>query len=165
MKVSPLEKRAIRRERSRSMVDLNLVSLIDIFIILIFFLLFNTSEGEVLPNDKSVKLPQSTAQASPKDSLVILVSGQEVQVQGRKVAAVADVLASNQDVIEPLRAELEAWAGVRHAGAGDKADQVRNVTIMGDKDIPYRLLRKVMATCARANYEQISFAVLRKNKT
>lgn len=164
MKATPLERRAQRRERSKSLVDLNLVSLIDIFIILIFFLLFNTSEGEVLPNDKSVKLPQSTSQANPKDSLIILVSGQEVQLQGRRVATVADILANNQDVIEPLRLELEALAGSRQAGAGDKKDQGRNVTIMGDKDIPYRLLRKVMATCARANYEQISFAVLRKNK-
>lgn len=164
MKAAPLERRAQRRERSKSLVDLNLVSLIDIFIILIFFLLFNTSEGEVLPNDKSVKLPQSTSQANPKDSLIILVSGQEVQLQGRRVATVADILANDQDVIEPLRLELETLAGSRQAGVGDKKDQGRSVTIMGDKDIPYRLLRKVMATCARANYEQISFAVLRKNK-
>ena len=165
MKLSPLEKRAKRRERSKSMVDLNLVSLIDIFIILIFFLMFNASGVEILPNNKAVKLPESTASVSPKESLVVLVSGQEIQLQGRRVASVAEVLANNQDVIEPLRAELEALGGVSPPPEPGKSSSGRSITIMGDKDIPYRLLRKVMATCARANFEQISFAVLRKNKT
>jgi len=42
--------------------------------------------------------------------------------------------------------------------------QTKAVTIMGDKQIPYRLLRKVMVTCARANFSDVSFAVLRKNE-
>jgi biopolymer transport protein ExbD len=33
---------------------------------------------------------------------------------------------------------------------------------MGDKDIPYRLLRKVMVTCARADYTDVAFAVQKK---
>ena len=39
----------------------------------------------------------------------------------------------------------------------------REVTIMGDKDIPYRLLKKVMATCTESDYGQISLAVLQKS--
>ena len=42
--------------------------------------------------------------------------------------------------------------------------QTKAVTIMGDKHIPYKLLRKVMVTCARANFSEVSFAVLRKNE-
>ena len=41
MNLSPIQKRAERRTRNLSLVDLNLVSLIDIFTILIFFLLSN----------------------------------------------------------------------------------------------------------------------------
>ena len=37
--------------------------------------------------------------------------------------------------------------------------QSKRLTIMGDKDIPYRLLRKVMFTGARANFSDVSFAV------
>ena len=42
--------------------------------------------------------------------------------------------------------------------------QGKAVTIMGDKDIPYRLLRKVMATAARADYSDVAFAVVKKVK-
>ena len=38
----------------------------------------------------------------------------------------------------------------------------QQLTIMGDRDIPYRLLKKVMVTGARANYSDVSFAVRRK---
>jgi len=36
------------------------------------------------------------------------------------------------------------------------------VTIMGDKEIPYSLLKKVMATCTSADYGKISLAVMQK---
>ena len=62
MNRSPLEKRAARKDRNKSMMDLNLVSLIDIFIILIFFLLTNASEVEVLPSSRAVRLPESIAE-------------------------------------------------------------------------------------------------------
>ncbi len=164
MKLSPLQKRAERRSRNKSLVDLNLVSLIDIFTILIFFLLANASEVEVLPSTKSVKLPESTAEKSPKETLVITVSDQDIIVQGRKVASVSDVMSADGDVIEPLRTELVYHAG-RQRIRKEKTETVgKDVTIMGDREIPYRLLRKVMVTCARADYSNISFAVMQKNK-
>lgn len=33
---------------------------------------------------------------------------------------------------------------------------------MGDKEIPYRLLKKIMVTCVRAKYDNISLAVMKK---
>ncbi len=162
MKASPLAKRAQRRERNKSQLDLNLVSLIDIFIILIFFLMFNASGVEVLPNTKSVKLPESTAEKDPKETVVVQVSGEDIVVQGRKVASVADVLNSGVDVIDTLKTELEFHAS-RQLIRKDKEEKTgKAVTIVGDKEIPYHLLRKVMVSCARAGYSNISFAVLRK---
>ena len=164
MKLSPLAKRAQRHERNQSQLDLNLVSLIDIFIILIFFLMFNATGVEVLPNTKSVKLPESTAEKSPKETVVVQVSDEDIVVQGRKVASVSEVMNSGVEVIDALKAELEFHAG-RQLIRKDKQESVgKAVTIMGDKEIPYSLLRKVMVTCARADYSNISFAVLRKNK-
>jgi biopolymer transport protein ExbD len=159
---SPLIKRAKRRERNKSMVDLNLVSLIDIFTILIFFLLANASDVDVLPSSKAFKLPESTSTQDPKETVVVVVSDQEITVQGTKVATVSEVMSGSDEIIAPLRAELEQIASrqlIRQEGK-DGAHKV--VTIMGDKDIPYRLLRKVMVTCAQANYSEISFAVQRK---
>lgn len=164
MKLTPLAKRAERRERNKTQLDLNLVSLIDIFIILIFFLMFNASGVEVLPNTKSVKLPESSADKSPKETVVVLVNDQDILVQGRKVATVAEVMNSGGDVIDALKSELEYHAG-RQLIRKQKAESAggKAVTIIGDKQIPYRLLRKVMVSCARADYSNISFAVLRKN--
>jgi biopolymer transport protein ExbD len=163
MMLSPLARRAARKERNKSLVDLNLVSLIDIFTILIFFLLANASEVEVLPSTKAVRLPESTAEKAPKETVVVVVSDQDILVQGRKVASVPEVMKTDSDLIEPLKAELDYHAG-RQLIRKDKESQSKAITIMGDKEIPYRLLRKVMVTCARANYGDISFAVTQKGK-
>jgi len=163
MKLSPIQKRAERGSRNRSMVDLNLVSLIDIFTILIFFLLANASEVEVLPSAKAVRLPESTAEKSPKETVVVVVSNEDILVQGRKVATVAEAMKTEGDLIEPLKTELDYHAG-RQLIRKEKEPKGKAITIMGDKEIPYRLLRKIMVTCARANYSELSFAVIQKGK-
>jgi biopolymer transport protein TolR len=163
MKLTGLQKRAAHKERNKSMVDLNLVSLIDIFTILIFFLLSNTTEVEVLPSTKAVRLPESHADKTPKDTVVVIVDQTDIVVQGRKVATVADAMKSDDDLIAPLQAELELQSKRTIRAADAKENQT--VTIMGDKDISYELLRRVMKTCSKANYSEVSFAVQRKNET
>jgi biopolymer transport protein ExbD len=159
---SPLQKRAERRDRNKTSLDMNLVSLIDIFTLLIFFLLSNTAAVEVLPSSKAVKLPESTSDKAPKETVVLVVNAKDILVQGRKIASVADVMASEGDVIAPLKAELDERAKVQTIRRENEA-QSKAITIMGDKDIPYRLLRKVMVTCARANFSEVSFAVSPKH--
>jgi biopolymer transport protein TolR len=164
MKLSPLQKRTERHARNKFSVDLNLVSLIDIFTILIFFLLANASEVEVLPSTKAVRLPESTAEKTPKETLVVLVSNQDIVVQGRKVSSVSEAMSADSDLIGPLKAELDYHAG-RQLIRKEKEARNKAITIMGDKEISYQLLRKIMVTCARANYSDISFAVVQKGKT
>jgi len=161
MKQSGIQRRAERRNRNTSSVDLNLVSLIDIFTILIFFLLINTGVADILPNSKSIKLPESTAEKSPRETVVVMVSQSEIVVDGRKVAAVSDVINAEGDLIPGLKAELDVLAARPVIRAENEA-QKKAITIMGDKDIPYRLLRKVMVTCARADFTDVSFAVQKK---
>ena len=163
MNLTPLQKRAERKIRNVSLLDMNLVSLIDIFTILIFFLLSNSADVEILPSNKAVKLPESTAEKKPSETVVVMVTPTDILVQGRKVAQVADVMGLEDDLIEPLKAELDLQAG-RQVIRRENEAQTKTVTIMGDKQIPYKLLRKVMITCARANFSQVSFAVLRKNE-
>ncbi|HYB50111.1 MAG TPA: biopolymer transporter ExbD [Burkholderiaceae bacterium] len=162
MKHTPLERRAMRKARNQSLVDMNLVSLIDIFTILIFFLLSNTAEVQVLPSSKAVKLPESVADKSPKETVTVVVNSEDILVQGHKVASVAEAMATEEDMIAPLKAELDIQAG-HEMIRRENAPQNKPITIMGDKNIPYRLLRKVMYTCARANFSEVSFAVQRKN--
>jgi len=162
MNLTPLQKRAERRARNKTTLDMNLVSLIDIFTLLIFFLLSNTAAVEVLPSSKAVKLPESTAEKLPKETVVLVVNDKDILVQGRKVASVADVMAADTDLIAPLKAELDTQAKVATVRKENEA-QSKAITIMGDKDISYRLLRKVMVTCARANFSEVSFAVTPKH--
>lgn len=158
--------RAARMERHHKRhkggAAINLVSMMDIFTILVFFLLVNSGEVEVLPNAKDVQLPDSIAEEKARESVVVLVTGSELLVQGRPVASIAEVMASDAVVIPALQEALEAQTSNRvlTADADDVAD--REVTIMGDREIPYSLLKKVMATCTAADYGQLSLAVLQK---
>jgi biopolymer transport protein TolR len=158
---SPLQKRAERRDRNKSGLDMNLVSLIDIFTILIFFLLSSASGVEILPSSKAVKLPESTSEKSPRETVIVMVNGTDIVVDGRRIAAVADVLRTEGDLIAPLKSELDLLQN-RQVIRKENEAQSKAVTIMGDKDIPYRLLRKVMYTAARANFSDVSFAVVGK---
>lgn len=142
---------------------LNLVSLMDIFTILVFFLLVNSSDVEVLPNAKDIQLPESIAEAKASESVVILISDEFIIVQGTPVAKVSEVLKLRGNDIPELRQALLSQNDrvLRRESQEDIAG--REVTIMGDKDIPYRLLKKVMATCTQSEYGQISLAVLQKS--
>jgi biopolymer transport protein TolR len=164
MKLTPLQKRAARKGRNQTMVDMNLVSLIDVFTILIFFLLSSASGVELLASPKAVKLPVSNADKSPKETIVVVVSESDILVDGRKVSSVADAMNTQGDVVAPLKAELELLAN-RQVVNADKAAETKQITVMGDKDIPYSLLRKVMVTSARANFTDVAFAVRRKDGT
>lgn len=160
MKMTGIEKRAARLARNQSGLDMNLVALIDIFTILIFFLMSSTGI-EVLTNSKAVKLPSSIAEKTPRQTIVVAVSDTDIVVDGRRVASVAEANALQDDLIPGLKAELDLLASRQVIGA-DKDANAKAVTIMGDKSIPYSLLRKVMYTSARANFTEIAFAVNRK---
>jgi biopolymer transport protein ExbD len=147
--------------RSRTLAELNMISLMDIFTILVFFLLVNSSDVEILPSVKSVKLPESVAEKSPKQTVVIVVNDRDILVQGRKVASVNEIYRSDGEFIAPLKSELDYQAS-RTAVAAKTGAAGHAITIMGDKEIPYRLLKKIMVTCVRAKYDNISLAVMKK---
>ncbi len=149
--------------RNKNAGALNLVSLMDIFTILVFFLLVNSSDVQTLPNAKDMKLPESIAEKKPEENVVVLIGKTDILVQGKPVAKIADVMATRGNDIPALREALLSQNDrvLRRAAKDDIAG--REVTIMGDKEISYRLLKKVMATCTASDYGQISLAVLQKS--
>lgn len=166
MKMSQRARRMQRRnERGKKVVSLNLVSLMDIFTILVFFLLVNSAQVEVLPNARDLKLPESIAEQKARENVVIMVTGDEILVQGVVVASVAEVMAQKNLVIADLKLALQSQTDrvLRREAVAKIAD--REVTIMGDKALPYSLLKRVMATCTAADYGQISLAVMRAAPT
>lgn len=144
---------------------LNLVSLMDIFTILVFFLLLNSGDVEVLQADKSIKLPTSISDVAPENNLVISVSSSDLLVGGRRVAGTAELGSDSADHFAPLVTELNYLAERAGPLRADQELTGRPVTIMADESIPYHLLKKIMATCASADYRAISLAVTQMEVT
>ena len=163
MKQSLRAKRMAKHHRRLNQTrKVNLVSLMDIFTILVFFLLVNSGDVEVLQADKSIKLPASVSEQVPENNLLVVVNATDVMVAGRSVGKLTELLASTDDKFLPLETELKYQA--QKAGPLNEAEQIagRPVTIMADQTLPYALLKKIMATCAAAEYRAISLAVTQK---
>ncbi len=41
-------------------------------------------------------------------------------------------------------------------------EEEREITILGDKEIPYKLLKRIMLTCSETHFSHISLAVSKK---
>lgn len=161
MKQSRRAKRMERHhKRNKGTPTFNLVSLMDIFTILVFFLLVNSGEGEVLPSAKSVELPESVSEQKPEQNVVVIVTGKDILVQGTIVTTVAEVGNKNSVAIDSLRRALQAQQKTRILDNNQTVAPA--VTIMGTKQTPYHLLKQVMATCTEVGYGRISLAVLQK---
>jgi biopolymer transport protein TolR len=151
------QRRRQQQKRRTKAATLNLVSLMDIFTILVFFLMVNSSEVEVLQTTSNIKLPDSTSEQRPEERLVISVTANDVIVQGRKVADVDQLVGGADEVILPLKQELEYQA----ARKGSIPEAGLPITIMGDRELPYWLLKQIMMTCQSTAFSQISLAVNR----
>ena len=156
-------RRLKRMSRNRvKPVKMNLTSLMDVFTILVFFLLVNSANTEVLDPPKQITLPASTIEEKPRETVVIFVSPTEITVQGEVVAQVAEVLESPRQNILPIAQRLaalsEAVIGLRTRNVADSQE----VTVLADKSVPFRVVKKVMSTCTSQGYGRISLAVLQK---
>ena len=163
-----LSKRARRTShknlRHRSDAELNLIPLIDILSVMVAFLLVYSADVEIIQNTKGVEVPQSIAEEQPKQSVVVMITTDALFVQGELVATLAEIRSAETPLIDPLRAVLERPLLTGDAAAANPALAAREVTVMGDKALPYDVVKKVMTTCTSAGYEKISLAVLQKEK-
>lgn len=151
-----------RRVKIEARPQLNLVALMDVFTLLVFFFLVHSSDVAESANTHRISLPESLADLAPRQAVVVTVTKDLLLLGNEPVTSVESVLNSQQNEIAPLRAALQT---IREAGGGSPVPDpaTREVTIMGDKTIPFRLLRKVMLTCTQAGYGRISLAVLQKS--
>lgn len=152
-----------RGKRWRGAGTLNLVSLMDIFTILVFFLLVNSSDVETISGKSSVKLPESISTKKPSETLVLVVDNEYLVLQGKSLISIEELSKQKDPLIPSLKQELAFQYQKLYGNGGGKGDaETGSVTIMGDKTIPYRLLKKIMMTCAEANFGNISLAVQQK---
>jgi biopolymer transport protein ExbD len=134
----------------------------DVFTILVFFLLANSSSSEVLTTPKQFELPTSIVETKPRETVVIMVSPDEVLVQGEAVINMPDLLASRTDSVPAISERLKRLE-LNIIGISTKEIVAsKEITVLADKSIPFRVLKKIMSTCTASGYGRISLAVIQK---
>ena len=156
-------RRIKRMARNRGKIPkMNLTSLMDVFTILVFFLLVNSGSVEIVEAPKDVALPESRVEAKPRETVVIFVSPDEVRVQGEPVATVADLVTGETDAFDPITSRL---AKLKTNVVGPSTLTLANsqeITILADKSVPFIVIRKIMSLCTGEGYENVSLAVIQK---
>jgi biopolymer transport protein ExbD len=164
MSMSNRAKRMLQHQvRNRADAELNLIPMIDILSVMVSFLLVYATEVEVVQNSKGIDIPQSISEQRPRQTVVVMLTKEDLFVQGERVASINDIRTSTDTIIAPLRAALKRPTVVG-AAMTDKQIADREITVMADKTIPFAVLKKVMSTCTDADYGRLSFALVEKEK-
>ena len=146
----------------RKVTGLNLTPLMDVFTILVFFLLFHSSGGDILETPKQIKLPDSVVETKPRETVVIMVSPEVVVVQGEAVVNTPELLDDSVKMVAGITERLEQLER-NIIGINTKAvAEGKEITVLADKTIPFKVLKKIMSTCTGSGYGRISLAVVQK---
>jgi biopolymer transport protein ExbD len=140
---------------------MNLTSLMDVFTILVFFLLVNSGQSEILDTPKEVKLPESVVETRPHETVVIFVSPEAIVVQGEPVVTMEDVVASRGS-IEAIGVRLAALKDTVIGRSTQTVAASQEVTVLADKSIPFDIIKRVLSTCTGEGYTNVSLAVMQK---
>ena len=156
--------RRIRRmgRNKKKVQTLNLTSLMDVFTILVFFLLFHSSGGEAVEAPKQIKLPESVVETKPRETVVIMVTPEVVIVQGKAVISTIELLEAKDETILEITEGLKLLERNIIGISTKTAVGSKEVTILADKSIPFSALKKIMSTCTGSGYGRISLAVIQK---
>ena len=147
------------RRKSGGIFILQLTSMVDMFTIILVFLLksYSTSAVQVTPSD-NINLPTSVSQTDPIEGLKVAVTENSVSVEDKVVFLWAENKASKSKnsklVVKKLLLELQ-----EQAEKSKKISKVNNsikfegkLVLQVDRAVPYRIIKKVMATASIAGY-------------
>ncbi len=151
-----------RSNRKGESTGMMLTSLMDIFTVLVLYLLVNQAEGISLEPPAWVVLPDSNVDTAPRQSIVISLTQKDVLIQGQAVATIAEVESSPLGEIEAIRQRINE---IKDAAAkqNEQSGVSTEVTIIADRGVPFKVLKKVMTSSANAGYGKISLAVNQKS--
>ncbi|WP_227718288.1 biopolymer transporter ExbD [Microbulbifer sp. Q7] len=187
MKRESRRMKRMARSRKRKTQGMNLTSLMDVFTILVFFLLTNSATNEAIEAPRVITLPDSVVESKPRKTVTLMVTHDEVLIEAKPVMATEDLFQSEELVIEAIQqamveevgkavtmaeSELEeakAALAERAAAGEDVAEAMAEllaeppeVNILADRTVPFAVLKKVMSSCTNAGYTRISLAVIQK---
>lgn len=148
-------------QRSKQPVNakLSLIALMDIFTILVFFLLMNSGDSSQIENARLVKLPDATSAKAPYADVVIMLDEENIYIEDKAIASIEKVIDKPDELIEPLQVFLKAHMEKVGELKGFEKENGLALTIMGNKNVSYELIRTVMKTCQFENFRNISLAV------
>jgi biopolymer transport protein ExbD len=156
-------RRMKRMGRSRRRITgPNLTPLMDVFTILVFFLLFHSAGGDILDTPRHIMLPDSVVETKPRETVAIMVSPEVVLVQGEAVISTPELLDDGIVSVAPITERLEELKRSVIGISTKTVAESREVTILADKTIPFKVLKKIMSTCTDSGYGRISLAVIQK---
>jgi biopolymer transport protein TolR len=149
-------RRMERNNRRGEGLGLNLIPMMDVLTVLVLFLLFHSFNGE-LPEQR-IELPNSVVETRPRETLAIVVSPEAVLIQGEPVVSTSELYEDRIGTVVQIRERLKAL----ERDIGISAPEAREITLLADKTIPFKVLKKIMSTCTASGYGRISLAVVQK---
>jgi biopolymer transport protein ExbD len=152
--------------KKSTFADLLITPMVDMFVIIVLFLIANFSAtGEILMMTKDIQLPEAKNVEEVKMVPVVMVSSDEIVVDGTSVARLTDIESAeylNIPALEEKLRELKKKSEDLHAMAGDGEGFTGDINIQGHKEVTFKYIKKVMFSCASAGYGNINFAVMNK---
>ncbi|ADO68800.1 ExbD/TolR family protein [Stigmatella aurantiaca] len=150
--------------------DLLITPLVDMFVIIVLFLIANFSAtGEVLMMTKDIQLPEAINVKEIEMHPVVMISAEQVSVSGNIVGRVEDLVKDeylNIPALEEKLRDMKKQFEDLHAMAQDDANAFKgDVNIQASKEVEFKIIKRVMFSCATAGYNNINFAVLTKGGT
>ncbi len=154
--------------RRSTNVDLNVVPMVDMMTMLVIFLLQQFSAtGEVLYMQKDIKLPDARHGQQIEVAPVVAIGAAQVVVSGQKVADVPDVEKDPSQIIaalvEKLRDEKKRWDFIHQNDRDREKNWKGEVNVQADVKVPFRVVRRVMASAAEAGYGNVNFATVEES--
>jgi len=158
------------RRNKQSTFPLQITSMIDMFTIILVFLLksYASSAVDMAPS-KDVVLPASTSSQQAVEALKVLVSDKGIYVDDKQIVALQNGVfpksaldAQDEKFVRPLYDALKAQAD-KTKGIAKQNESVNfegKVIFQGDQRLNYKILKKIMYTAAFAGYTDFKFAVV-----
>ena len=155
------------RKRGDGTVKLNITSMIDMFTLMVVFLLKNYSaQGQLVTPATNLLLPSSSIEKNAGEALSVKVSNTNIMVENIIVVdekGYQAVLAQKDFLIEPLYNVLKKYCDeARKSSEMFKTEFSGKISIQGDVAIPYNMLTRIMYTCGQAGYPVMNLVVYRK---
>jgi len=163
----------MRTKRKMGIPELNITALLDMFTMLLIFLLINFSSATSVNMKTSgfITFPKSVSDKKPIDVLTIVADKYNIIVDGKIVAKHNNGAVSSNEMddtgfeIVPLYEALVKYSD-RTKFIAEKNKTVKSegkVILQMDKDLPFSLLRQIMYTAGQAEYNEFKFVALQKS--